>query len=90
MELLSIHVFVKPNAKKTAYLTTVNGVMHIALKARPEEDEANLELCRFLAEIFEIPKSLVQIYRGKKSRNKIIRLPKDKIKLETLSQFQIL
>lgn len=85
METISIQVFVKPNAKKTVLLNVVNGAIHIALKARPQENAANEELCRFIAELFEIPKTQVEIYRGQKSRHKSLRVPKSKEILEKLS-----
>ncbi len=78
MEKVTIRVFVKPNAKKSALVEIKDGVLHIALHAKPHEGEANKELCRFLAELYKVPKSQVILEGGEKSRHKVISLPKTK------------
>lgn len=72
---IEIAVFVKVNAKRSALLDVKDHVLHIALHAKPHDGEANAELIRFLAELFRIPKSRIQICRGHKSRHKVVSLP---------------
>ena len=46
----------------------------VKLKARPIEGEANAALCKFLAEELGIPERSVVLERGRKSRDKIVRI----------------
>jgi uncharacterized protein (TIGR00251 family) len=69
-----LQIFVKPNAKKSALLEVKDGVWHIALHAKPTDGEANVELVRFLSELLDVPKSLIALKRGEKSRHKCVML----------------
>lgn len=73
------HVFlsikVKPNAKHSAILNVQDGNLQITLHASPRENEANLALTALLAKTFQLPKSQIEIIRGKKSRIKLVKLP---------------
>ena len=75
---VELRIFVKPNAKCSRLLAIKNGVLHIALHARPKEGEANRELIEYLAELFHLPKSQVVLQRGEKGRHKTVFVLKNK------------
>ena len=66
-----IEVKVKANAKKTEILKETENLLHIAVKAKAKEDEANKELIRFLAKHY---KCRPIIKSGLRSKIKIIEL----------------
>lgn len=67
-------VRVQPRSKKTMVAGTVGECLKVRVKAPPVEGAAN-EACRdFLAELFDITSSRVQIVSGSKSRLKKILL----------------
>lgn len=70
-----LQVFVKPNAKKSALLEVKDRVWRIALHAKLTDGEANAELVRFLSKLLKVPKSLISLKRGEKSRHKCVVLP---------------
>lgn len=73
---VELHIFVKPNAKRTALIEINNeqGII-IALHAKPKEGEANRELINFLSEWLDFPKSSAKLMSGEHSRHKKIRVP---------------
>ena len=80
---VSLNVYAKPNAKKTALLEITENALHIALHALPKEGEANKELILFIAKLFKIPKTQITLLRGQESRHKHLRIPLT----ETLQKF---
>jgi uncharacterized protein (TIGR00251 family) len=72
---IEIFVYAKPNAKKTLLVQVTDTAMHIAIHAKPQEGEANLELIKYIAKLFAVPKSEVKLLKGKSSRNKVLVLP---------------
>ena len=70
-----VHVYVKPNAKQTRLIGKDERGLIIALKARPQEGEANDELINFLSELCGVPKSKIIIRRGAASRIKQVEMP---------------
>ena len=46
----------------------------VKVKARPMEGEANAALCKFLAEELGLPERSIVLERGRKSRDKIVRI----------------
>ncbi len=70
-----INVRVIPRAKKTEITSTLaDGTLKIKLKAPPVDGKANEELVRFLSEEFGVARSKIEIVRGEKGRNKIVKL----------------
>ena len=72
---VTLRIFVKPHAKRTAFLKVDEEALHISLHAKPYEGEANKELISYLAKLFQLPKSKVTIQHGEKARHKIIQIP---------------
>jgi hypothetical protein len=72
---VTLRVFAKANAKRTAFLKVDAEMLYVALHAKPHEGEANKELVSYLAKLFRLPKSNVILQRGDNSRHKIIQIP---------------
>lgn len=71
--VFSVHVV--PNASRSEIVGWHEGALKIRLAAPPIEGRANEELCRFLAKIFDVAPSLIEIEKGMASKKKRIRLP---------------
>ena len=63
---------VQPRAPKSGVAGEVDGVLKIRLAAPPVEGQANEELIRLLAELFDTPRRRVAILSGQTSKNKIV------------------
>jgi uncharacterized protein (TIGR00251 family) len=72
MATLSFHVV--PNAKENQLAGQHGNAIKVKLRARPIEGEANAALCKFLADKLGIPERSVVLERGRKSRDKIVRI----------------
>ena len=78
---MKINVKITPNAKKSEVLskeTDLFGERYLRVKvaAPPIEGKANKELINLLSNHFNISKSKISVFRGEKSRNKIIEIDK--------------
>ena len=69
-----ISVRVQPRAPRTNIVGELGGALKIRLAAPPLDGEANEELLRFLAQIFNLPRKEIEIISGEKSRNKQLRI----------------
>lgn len=63
-----------PNASRSEIVGWMGDTLKVRLKAPPVDGKANVELCRFLAEILDLPKSAVTIATGGSSRGKRVRI----------------
>ena len=72
---IELHIFAKPNAKRSEITGVNERGLCVAVHASPKEGEANAELIAFLAGYFKIPKSKIELRRGVASRHKVIVLP---------------
>lgn len=68
---------VQPNASKTAPDGMYGEELKIKLKTPPVDGKANQELCRYFAQIFDLPGSRVRLLSGLTSRRKRILIPVD-------------
>lgn len=66
-----IQVKVKPNQPKTRITKEENNILYIDLKAKPENNEANIELIKFFKK--ELNKD-VRIIKGLTNKNKILKV----------------
>ncbi len=75
---VTLAVRAQPGAKKTAitgiYGEGVAAQLKIAVHAPPIEGRANEALIAFLADLFDLPKSSVQLVTGELSRSKVFLL----------------
>lgn len=68
-----LEVKVKPGSSKDKILSFREpNFLEIALEAKPERNEANLSLCKFLAKCLNLEKDLIKIIKGKNSPKKIL------------------
>jgi hypothetical protein len=74
--LLSIKVI--PNSKKAEVKNPGENNYVVKLNAPAEKGKANLRLIEVLSEYFGVPKSLIRIIKGHKTRNKIVEIASDK------------
>ncbi len=70
----SFAVRIHPGAGATGIIGTIAGALKLAVSAPPMEDRANQEMTEFLAGLFNVPRSAVQIVTGARARNKVIRI----------------
>ena len=74
IRVATLHIHVVPNAKENRVVGYHGNAINVKLKARPIEGEANVALCKFLAEELGVPERSVVLERGRKSRDKIVRI----------------
>jgi uncharacterized protein (TIGR00251 family) len=70
-----LHLHVVPGAARTEIAGLHGDRLKIRVKARATEGAANRELLRFLADLFEVGPSYLEIVRGASDRRKTVRLP---------------
>jgi hypothetical protein len=70
----TFQVRVQPRAARTAITGMMGEALKLSLSAPPLDGRANAALEEFLAEVFSVPRSAVQVLTGERSRNKVIRI----------------
>jgi uncharacterized protein len=70
-----VRVHVVPNAKIDSVAGEHGGAIKIKLRAPAVEGKANEALLRFLAEQLKLPQHAIVVQRGRRSRDKLIRIP---------------
>jgi len=69
----ALAVRVTPRASKTQIVELLeDGTLKVHLAAPPVDDEANLELLKFMADVLGVPKSRLDIVAGATGRDKLI------------------
>ena len=69
----AIAIRVTPRAKKSQIVSILSdNTIKIKLAAPPVEGKANEELIRFLAKVFKVRKSKLEIVAGKTGRDKLV------------------
>lgn len=71
---ISFSVRVQPRASRSGIVGELDGALKIRLAAPPVDGEANEELIRFLAKLFDVSRQQVSILSGQTSKNKLIRV----------------
>lgn len=69
-----IRVRVIPNAEQSEIVGRIGSTVRLKVAAPDIDGEANRELCRFLAEFFEVRPKMVKIVRGEKGREKTVEI----------------
>lgn len=67
-------VRVQPRASRSGVAGELDGALKIRLAAPPVDGEANEELIRVLAKLFDMPRAQIAIASGQTSKNKLIRI----------------
>lgn len=70
----SFAVRVQPRASRNAVAGEIGGALKIALTTPPVEGRANLACIEFLAGLFHVSRSSVELLSGQTGRNKVIRV----------------
>ncbi|MCW9025286.1 MAG: DUF167 family protein [Gammaproteobacteria bacterium] len=68
--MLILQIYVQPKASKDEISGLHNGHLKIRITAPPVDGKANAHLRKFLARIFKVPQSRVELTRGTNSRQK--------------------
>lgn len=71
---ITIKVRVQPRAAKNQVAGVMDGAVKVRLTAPPVDGAANKACCEFLAGLFGVPKSNVEIIHGLTGRNKTVRV----------------
>jgi uncharacterized protein len=80
---MNVDIRVVPGAKKQE-IKRDGQSLKIKLVSRAQEGKANRELVDYLAAIFSVRKSEVRIVSGERGRKKIVFLPVDQDRLDTI------
>ena len=75
---LFIPISVKAGKSNTEIIESEDGKIIVKISAIPEKGKANKEIIRLLADEFDVPKKNVIIIKGEKSRNKTVKIIKNK------------
>ncbi|MBI3331383.1 DUF167 domain-containing protein [Candidatus Peregrinibacteria bacterium] len=75
--IVDLSIRVRPGASRTEVKEImIDGSVKISIAAAAEENAANAELIRFLAEEFSVDRSAIAILSGMTARRKLIRIQK--------------
>ena len=69
---LSLNVYVQPRASRNRLAGMHGKAVKLCITAPPVDDKANTAVLAFLAKLFGLPKSALQIKTGRQTRNKQI------------------
>ena len=67
---LALNVYVQPRASKNRVAGMHGSAIKVCVTAPPVENKANEAVIRFIADLFNVPKSTVSIKSGRQGRNK--------------------
>ncbi|RQD66769.1 DUF167 domain-containing protein [Desulfonatronovibrio magnus] len=67
-----LKVWVQPGSKKDAVTGIHDGCLKVKLQAPPVDGKANQSLCRYLANLIQVPAKNVSIVNGLSSRRKTL------------------
>ena len=66
------NIVVKPGSSQEKIIESTDGELTVYLHAGAHDGEANAALIKLLSKHFRVPKTSINILRGKKSRIKIV------------------
>ena len=82
-----LHVTVKPQ-RKFDRIEQKGDEWQVSIRAKPQDNEANEYLVRYLSEILKLPVSVIRIKRGHRSKTKQIEiLAEEQSVIERLETF---
>jgi len=69
----AVAVRITPRASRNQIVGVLNdGTIKVHLASEPADDELNVELVAYLADVLGVPKSRVEIVAGKNGRDKLV------------------
>ncbi|MDR1086661.1 MAG: DUF167 domain-containing protein [Endomicrobium sp.] len=69
-----IKVRVIPNLKRNEVVSRVGSILRVKITAPTVEGKANEELCDFLADFFDVKRSMIFLRKGERGREKTIEI----------------
>ncbi|MDR1417563.1 MAG: DUF167 domain-containing protein [Endomicrobium sp.] len=69
-----IKVRVIPNSKRNEVISRVGSILRIKVVAPAVDGKANEELCDFLADFFDVKRSMIFLRKGERGREKTIEI----------------
>ena len=69
---MTFNVRVQPRASKSGVAGELDGALKVRLAAPPVGGQANEELIRLLAKLFDAPRQRIAILSGQTSKNKVV------------------
>jgi uncharacterized protein (TIGR00251 family) len=69
-----LNLQIQPRASKSEVCGVQGDALKIRLTSPPVDGAANMLCCEFLAELFHVPKSAVEILSGETSRHKRVKI----------------
>lgn len=85
--VLFLEIYLQPNASKNAIIGKHGDKLKISVTTQPIENKANQELIKFIAKFLNLPKSQINLVKGKQSRNKLIAISPPQKNLNALLAF---
>lgn len=82
--ILVLKLYVQPGAKRHEVIGPIQDKLKIKLASQAIEGRANIDLIKFLATLFKVPKSNITLKSGEKSRHKTIEINKTNISPESI------
>lgn len=89
-DTIVIHVWAKPNAKKSRFVAIDERGIHVAIQAKPDEGKANKALIEFFANQLGMAKKSIQLAKGSKSRLKQVVVNYDERIITKLGDIELL
>lgn len=77
-KLMLLHIRVVPNSSYTSLKSIEDDKLVFQLKAKPENNHANVELIKYLAKLCKIGTQEIKILSGHKSRDKTVMILSEK------------
>ena len=69
-----LDLYIQPKASRSRIVGLHDNAVKLAVSAPPVEGRANLEVAAFMAKLFKVPKSAIEIISGQQGRRKKIRI----------------
>jgi uncharacterized protein (TIGR00251 family) len=69
-----IKVRVIPNSKRNEVISRVGSILRVKVEAPAVDGKANEELCDFLADFFDVKRSMIFLRKGERGREKTIEI----------------
>ncbi|MDR2066376.1 MAG: DUF167 domain-containing protein [Endomicrobium sp.] len=69
-----IKVRVIPNSKRNEVISRVGSILRVKVAAPIVDGRANEELCGFLADFFDVKRSMIFLRKGERGREKTIEI----------------
>ncbi len=72
-----LHLTIKPGSRKDECIVEQDGSIKVKIKEQPIEGKANKYLVKYLSEIFDVPKSKIEILKGENNPHKKVSIEID-------------